>query len=45
MIDGRNHFDKPIINNIGTNENIKNVATDQRNDYTTGFLLDYRYFK
>ena len=37
--------DLPIKDNIKTYENIKKVATGQRNDYTTGFLIDYSYFK
>ena len=30
---------------IITYENIKQIATGQWDDYTTGFLLDYAYFK
>ena len=28
-----------------TYDNIQNIATGQRDDYTTGCLLDYNYFK
>ena len=45
MIDGKNFFDQTISNNLKTYENIRNVATGQGEDYTTGCLLDYSYFK
>ena len=45
MIDGKNVFDQPINNMTKTYENIRKVATGQRDDYTTGCLLDYHYFK
>ena len=45
MINGENLFDQPIKNNKVTNENIRKLATGQGNDYTTGCLLDYPYFK
>ena len=45
MIDGKNFFDQPINNNIKTYENIRKIATGQGDNYTTGCLLDYRYFK
>ena len=45
MIDGKNFFEQPVKNNKVTYENIRKIATDQRDDYTTGFLLDYPYFK
>ena len=32
-------------NNKATYENIRKVATGQGDDYTTGCLLDYIYFK
>ena len=44
MIDGRNFFDQPIRNDIKTYESIKRNAIGQRDDYTTGCLLDYLYF-
>ena len=34
-----------IINNIKTYENIRKITTGQGDDYTTGCLLDYLYFK
>ena len=30
---------------ISKHENIRNIAAGQRDDYTTGCLLDYHYFK
>ena len=45
MINGENFFDQPIKNNKVTYENIRKIATGQEDDYTTGCLLDYQYFK
>ena len=45
MIDGKNVFDQPVKNNKVTYENITNIATGQGDDCTTGYLLDYIYFK
>ena len=39
MIDGENVFD------IRTYDNIRKIATGHWDDYTTGCLLDYVYFK
>ena len=44
-IEGRNIFDQPMNNNIKTYENIRKIVTGQGDDYTTGCLLDYPYFK
>ena len=44
-IDGKNFFDQPIKNNKITYENIRKIANCQGDDYTTGYLLDYIYFK
>ena len=41
MINGENFFDQPVK----TYDNISNIATLQGDDYTTGCLLDYPYFK
>ena len=41
MIDGKNFFNQPIKNNKITYENIKKIATSQRDDYTAWCLLDY----
>ena len=45
MINGENFFDQPIKNDKVTYENIRRIATGQGDDYTTGCLLDYPYFK
>ena len=45
MIDGNNFFDQPIKDNEVTYESIRKIATGQRDNYTTGFLLDYSYVK
>ena len=45
MIDGRNFFDHPINSMTKIYENIRKIATSQGDDYTTGCLLNYSYFK
>ena len=45
MTDGKNFFDQPIKDNKVTYEKIRKIATGQGDDYTTGCLLDYPYFK
>ena len=47
LIGGKNVFNQPVKNNkvTLTYENIKKIATDWGDDYTTGCLVDYRYFK
>ena len=45
MIDGKKFFDQPIKSFIKTYENIQKITTGQGDDYTTGCLLDYNYFK
>ena len=45
MIDGKNFFDQPVKDNEVTYENIRKIVTGQGDDYTTGSLLDYLYFK
>ena len=45
MIDGKNLFDQPVKNDLITYENIRNIATGQLDDYTTGCLLNYNYLK
>ena len=44
MIDGRNLFDQPMKNDLRTYNNRK-IAIGQDDDYRTGCLLDYPYFK
>ena len=45
MIDGKNFFDQPVNNDKVTYDNIRKIATGPGDDYTTGCLLDYIYFK
>ena len=45
MIDGKNFFDQPVKNDKVTYENITKIVTGRGDDYTTGCLLDYIYFK
>ena len=45
MIDGKNFFDQPVKNDKVTYENIRKIAIGQGDDYTTGCLLDYTYFR
>ena len=45
MINGENFLDQPVKNNKVTYENIRKIATGQRDDYTTGCLLHYQYIK
>ena len=45
MIDGKSFFDQPINSMTKTQENIRKIVTGQGDDYTTGCLLDYSYFK
>ena len=43
--DGKNVFDQPINNDIKTYRNIRKIATGQGDDYKTGSLFYYPYFK
>ena len=45
MIDGKNFFDQPINSMVKTYEDIRNITIGQEDDYGTGCLLDYSYFK
>ena len=45
MIDAKNFFDQPVINDKVTYENIRKIAMGQGDDYTTGCLLNYTYLK
>ena len=45
VINGEKFFDQPIKDNKVTYENIRKTATGRGDDYTTGCLLDYTYFK
>ena len=45
LIDGRTSYDQPINDQIKKHNDIRNTETEQGDDYTTGCLLDYQYFK
>ena len=45
MNDGRNFFDQPINSMTTTYENVRRISAGHGDDYTTGCLLDYSYFK
>ena len=45
MVKTSKFFDQPVKNNKITYDNIRKIATGQGDDYTTGCLLDYSYFK
>ena len=44
VINGENFFDQPIKNKKITYDNIRKIATDYGDNYTTGCLLDDPYF-
>ena len=45
MINGKNFFNQPVKNDKVTYENVRKISTGQGDDYTSGCLLDYTYFK
>ena len=45
VVDGRNFYDQWINDLIKQYDEIRKSATGQRDDYTTGCLLSYQYFK
>ena len=45
MIDGKNYFDQPVKSDMKTCDYIRKIATGQGDDYATGCLLHYHYFK
>ena len=45
MIDGQNFFDQQVRDSLKTYDSIWKIVTDQGDDYITGCLLDYDYFK
>ena len=45
MIDGRNFFDQPVINDERTNGNIRKITNGQGDDHTTVYLQYYLYLK
>ena len=45
MIDGRIFYDQTINDTIKQYDEVRKVSTGQSDDYTTGCLLDYAYFR
>ena len=45
LIDGRNFYDQPISDQIKKYDEIRKIATGKGDDYATGCLLDYQYFR
>ena len=45
IIDGRNFYDNPIESDIEKYRELKKVMIGKEEDYNTGSLLDYNYFK
>ena len=45
LTDGRNFYVQPINDVIKQYDEVRKVSTGQGDDYTTGCLLDYTYFK
>ena len=45
LIDGRNFYDQPINDIIKQYDEVRKVSMGYGDDYTTGCLLDYAYFK
>ena len=45
MINGEKFFDQPLKDNKVIYEDIRKTATSQGDNFTTGCLLDYTYFK
>ena len=45
MINGESFFDQPVKANKVTYKKIRKIVTGKEDDYTTGCLLDYPYFK
>ena len=44
MIDVQIFFDQPVKNNLETYNNIRKIAMDQGDHYTSDCLLHYSYF-
>ena len=45
LIDSRNFYDQIISDQIRKYDEVRKIATGKGDDYTTGCLLDYQYFK
>ena len=45
LIDGRSFYDQPINDFMKQYDEVRKLSTGYDDDYTTGCLLDYAYFK
>ena len=45
LIDGRYFYDQPINDEIKQYDEIRKITTGIGDDFTTGCLLDFKYFK
>ena len=45
LTDGRNFYDQPVNDKIRQYDETRKIATGKGDDYTTGCLLDCKYFK
>ena len=45
MINAKNLFDQQVKNDLRTYDSTRKIPTGHGDDYTTGCLLDYNYFK
>ena len=45
LIDGRNFYDEPINDELRKYDELRNIKIGGGEDYRTGFLLDYDYYK
>ena len=44
-IDGRNFYEQSVNDSVKQYEEVRKISTGQGDDYTTGYLRDYAYFK
>ena len=45
LVDGHNFYDQPISDKIRKYDELRKLARGKSDDYTTGCLLDYKYFR
>ena len=45
LINGRNFYDQPINDSVRKYDEIRKIVTGKEDNYATGCLLDYDYFK
>ena len=45
LVDGRKFYDQPVDDLVKQYDEIRKTVAGQGENYTTGCLLDYQYFK